>query len=193
MASPIIRECRHCGRSFEPDPSNVKRGWGWYCSHECASAPRQTFEERFWSQVNKTETCWLWTGTIASTGYGIISIKNRRAGVHRVLWEHVSGKPVPVGMFVCHHCDIRACVRPDHLFLGTHQDNMADMRQKGRHHGNGLAGEQHSQAKLLADDVAAIRERWAHGGISQRELGEIYGVHQVNISRIVRGVASKND
>ena len=68
--------------------------------------------------------CWLWLGFISPDGYG-----TRLA--HRRAWELARG-PIPDGMLVCHRCDVRHCVNPDHLFLGTHLDNMRDMIRKGR-------------------------------------------------------------
>lgn len=108
---------------------------------------RLTQEEsvsRFWDKVNKTENCWLWTGNTQlkhkrwkKGGYGVIvrtptsGGKRRVFYAHRFSWELHFG-PIPTGMFVCHHCDVVLCVRPDHIFLGTAADNNADMHKKGR-------------------------------------------------------------
>ena len=84
-----------------------------------------------WKYVNKTDSCWLWTMAVSQDGYGKWVINRKTVISHRFVWELVNG-PIPVGLFVCHTCDVRNCVRPDHLFLGTHKDNMRDMREKGR-------------------------------------------------------------
>lgn len=89
--------------------------------------------ERFWSKVEKTDACWLWRGGVKPNGYGRFVIgHSTQVYAHRFAWELTNGA-VADGLFVCHHCDTPLCVRPDHLFLGTHTENMRDMLAKGRH------------------------------------------------------------
>lgn len=90
-----------------------------------------TLEERFWSKVDQSGDCWLWTACLFQRGYGCFRMKHANVAAHRIAWELAFG-PVPPGLWVLHHCDIRACVRPSHLFLGDHAANMADMVAKGR-------------------------------------------------------------
>src|SRR5690554_4431436 len=85
---------------------------------------------KFWSRINKTDSCWLWIGRLNYSGYGVFTT---RVGIraHRFSWELHNGK-IPDGMHVLHKCDVRHCVNPSHLFLGNHKDNMNDMIRKGR-------------------------------------------------------------
>lgn len=101
---------------------------------------------------------------------------------HRVSWELANGRPVPVGMCVCHRCDVRACVNPAHLFLGTYADNLADMRQKRRG-----ARETTNGVKRLTDAEVVEIKRLRASGISQNKVAAQFGVSQSLISRIDSG------
>ncbi len=123
--------------------------------------------------------CWVWTATRERKGYGKIRADGKMRQAHRVSYElHRGG--IPDGMFVCHHCDNRACINPDHLFLGSHADNMEDMKSKGRQQ----IGVRNRQAKLTEADIVAIR---AARGAPQPELARTYGVSQSHISDIQTG------
>jgi hypothetical protein len=89
-------------------------------------------EERFWAKVEKTDECWLWIGNKDRLGYGSIR-KNPDfiEKAHRVSWELHFG-PIPADRHICHHCDVRHCVRPDHLFLGNAKSNSEDACRKGK-------------------------------------------------------------
>ena len=100
----------------------------------CANAlprPVRPVADRLWERVDRSGDCWLWTGAITGVGYGHIYADGRLAYTHRLAYELTYG-PIPEGLFVCHHCDNPPCCRPEHLFLGTAQDNQSDMAAKGR-------------------------------------------------------------
>jgi hypothetical protein len=149
-----------------------------------------TLEARFWAKVAKSDGCWEWTGS-TSRGYGKIGIGHTKTiSAHRASYEMHLGE-IPAGLVVCHRCDNKRCVRPDHLFLGTQADNMADMRAKGRgskppRHTNFVRGEASGRAKLTDDDVRTIRAGHADGA-TRRELSLRFGVGKSTIEAICVG------
>ena len=147
---------------------------------------RKTLEERFWDKVEKTDGCWLWTGCCDGGGYGQIWDLERMRKAHRVSWKIYNGL-IENGLFVLHKCDVQRCVNPDHLFLGTQQDNVTDMIGKGRQNytGNGLAGENHPLSKLTHEKACSIREMYSTGYYYQRDLGKLFGVAQSQIANII--------
>lgn len=133
------------------------------------------------SYIPVTETgCWIWEKSIARKGYGIMWVQNEKNGAHRYSWELYHG-PIPKGMFVLHKCDVPSCVNPDHLFLGTHQDNMDDMRSKGRE--RYVKGEACHSAKLKESDVVQIR-KLKKEGVSSIRLSELFNVIVDSINNI---------
>src|SRR5438309_473232 len=110
---------------------------------------------RFWSKVQKTDTCWLWLGAPHHGGYGRIHDGKKVVEAHRFSYEFFKG-PIPEGMFVCHSCDVPACVNPNHLWVGTCFDNVQDCINKGRtNKARGEAGTR--RAKLTENEVRQIR------------------------------------
>jgi HNH endonuclease len=75
--------------------------------------------------------CWIWMACLFATGYGAMNFRGKAVKAHRHIYEVTVG-PIPPGMDLCHHCDVRECVNPDHMFVGTRQDNMDDAKAKGR-------------------------------------------------------------
>lgn len=130
----------------------------------------KTGKERFWAKVQKSEDCWLWTGgIIAGTGYGAFH-DGQRWSTHRYSWTIHYGH-IPTGLAVLHKCDVRACVRPTHLWLGTKQDNSRDMASKNRHFVPGLKGEEHGESKLTNKAVLHIRASRETGVSLARQYG----------------------
>jgi hypothetical protein len=152
---------------------------------------------RFWVKVDKNtaDQCWNWKGCITSGGYGGFRFhaKDGEMGAHRASWI-INFGDIPDGMWVLHRCDNRKCVNPNHLFLGTHQDNVDDMMTKGRGHWRFLYGEDHPQHgtkhwsnKLSEDDVRNIREMKASGKYTLRGLAKMFHVTHGCINNICQG------
>jgi hypothetical protein len=93
--------------------------------HQIKSLP-----SKFWSKVKVSDGCWIWTGA-TSAGYGVMNFRGKVIGAHRISWELHNGT-IPDNMHVLHKCDIRCCVNPAHLFIGTNQDNILDSIKKNR-------------------------------------------------------------
>jgi hypothetical protein len=115
--------------------------------------------------------CWIWMLKL-NHGYGAMSIGVKRMGAHRVSYKEFVGD-IPKGMLVCHKCDVPSCINPDHLFLGTHQDNADDMVAKGR-------ANKGARSKLAFEDVLKIRASKKEG----KELAAEHGVTVGTISKI---------
>ncbi len=154
---------------------------------------------RFWAKVVKADgaACWHWKGAMISTGYGELNVNGTPVLAHRIMWELCNG-PIPPSMEICHICDVPDCVRPDHLFLGTHADNMADMARKGKgfygcqnvmiaHPEKRHWGECNPQAKLTREQVKLIRQEYKPGSVTMQTLAERYSVCRQIIGKIIRG------
>lgn len=152
--------------------------------------PKTTAISRFWGRVLRGPGCWLWTGAKDECGYGVITEGGRRGRgfpgkafkTHRLSWSFAYGE-IPSGMSVLHKCDTPACVRPDHLFLGTQRENVADCVGKGRN--RGATGTKNCKAKLREDEVQEIRFRVARGE-SIPACARAFGIDRGTAWRIVR-------
>ncbi len=123
--------------------------------------------------------CLIWTGPVSKrTGYGQMIVKGRALSPHRVAYEEALG-PIPAGQFVLHRCDVRTCINPDHLFLGTHKDNMRDMQEKRR----SAHGARNSQAKLTPRQVEEIRA----SDLPRAVLARTYSISPASILNIKTG------
>lgn len=159
------------------EPRRFLQGHQYKCQDELA---------RFMAKVSIPDNpndCWEWTGPL-NKGYGTFKKAGqygKAVAPHRYSYELTYGA-IPDGLLVCHKCDNRKCVKPSHLFLGTHADNTADMIRKGRH----AKGEKVGSAKLKIKQVESIRERHSARTSTLGELAREFGVTTTTIWRIVR-------
>lgn len=138
----------------------------------------------FIKKVRVTDECWLWTGAIETGDYGCFLVNGTAQRAHRVAWELAYGE-IPTGLHVCHRCDVRLCVNPWHMFLGTNAENMADRNRKGRQAHS--RGELSGNAKLTTEDVLQIRKLHRAGGLTLKEIAEPLGICASHVLRIAKG------
>lgn len=145
-----------------------------------------TPRERFLAKVcpEPNGGCWLWRGQLRADGYGLVRFERKVHLAHRLAWKFFRGEIAP-GLVVCHKCDVRACVNPEHLFLGTMMDNVRDMMEKGR----SRHGEKHRSAKLTAEQVRRIKTMLAEGLMRMSDIAREYGVTHATIRCIARGTS----
>lgn len=150
------------------------------------SQPFRTYDQRlhdFLQHVEPSNGCWFWTGPSHQKGYGTFSLFGRLVRAHRFAYEAFVGS-IPDGMLVCHKCDNPPCVRPDHLFVGTHIDNRNDMLRKGR---APRPEELASRAKLTNAQVIELRALSA-SGVRNCDLARRFELDSSTVSEIVRGL-----
>jgi len=149
-------------------------------------APRpRPAEERFLEKVcpDVNSGCWLWSGFLGRGGYGQFRASDKTQPAHRFSYEFYNGLSIgDKSMCVCHKCDTPSCVNPNHLFLGSFQENMDDMKRKGRNR----VGSDHASAKLDDDGVVRLRAL-IKDGVPQRQIAKILGVSQSAVSHINTG------
>ena len=146
---------------------------------------------RFWKKVNKRGPihpvlgqCWIWTSVKGGIEYEMLSLKRGQEYLaHRISWNIHFGE-IPTGIRVLHKCDNPKCVNPNHLFLGNQQDNMNDMKKKGR----SLKGEKSPKHKLTKTKVLRIRKMYANKKHTQQEITNKFNINQTNVGFIIRRV-----
>lgn len=170
-----IKQCQSCGIEFKSHNSNPNKK---YCSSKCYHSHDVWSPNLFWSHVSKTDSCWIWNGSLDKKGYG--QSRGPDGGTwrsHRVAWFLMKGY-INHDLFLCHHCDNPKCVNPDHLFEGTNYDNVQDMIKKGRN----SRGSKSSKSKLLESEIRMIR--FLEGRITRKQLSLIYNTCRQNIDDI---------
>lgn len=140
--------------------------------------------------------CWLWLGAVNPiTGYGQFKYRGKNIRVHRFIAYGSLGLEIPeytgdypTSEVVMHLCDTTLCINPDHLKIGTQSENIRLAFERGRKvsHGNSMPGSTNPRAILTNDDIISIRELYAKGNVSQRELAKAYSMSKTQIGRILR-------
>jgi hypothetical protein len=146
---------------------------------------RPLAQERFWKFVQKTDTCWIWIGYTSAKAYGQFQVNGRPVRAHRFSWEMSFGS-ISEGMVVCHRCDNPSCVRPEHLFLGTQNENVQDQMRKGRRTNHAAPGEQHHGSKLTEGQVAELRQARLEGR-STNGLAARFGISERHARAVAAG------
>jgi hypothetical protein len=147
--------------------------------------------------IKQDDGCWIFQGAKNCHGYGMIGLGKRSDGIercHRVSYRHFIGE-IPKGMFICHKCDVPACVNPEHLFIGTPKDNHTDMRNKNRHSNPPRnlhdCGEYRYNSKLNDDLVRNIRIEYSHGA-SMYSIAKRLQMSNTTISKVINRLSWKH-
>jgi len=164
---------------------SIKSGYKVICAKRGHSLDPDHLLKKLNFRTNKLseDGCWLWTGHLDAGGYGITTVNRRPYRAHRLSYElHVG--PIPIGMEMCHTCDVRNCISPKHLWPGTRLENAGDCKAKGRY--RFLCGMESPLAKLTDSQAIEIVAK-SKSGKSDRCLARAYGVSHSTIQRIRYG------
>jgi hypothetical protein len=186
----LLLICDSCGKEFKKNGGlyrkALKKGYKHhFCNLSCRGKFRRSSPEYVKSRVLNESVkddrgCWNWTGK--SKRGSLLALDGKDDLAYRVSYILFNG-PINDGLFVCHHCDNMRCCNPEHLFLGTHQDNMDDMANKGRR----VVGSAVSCSKLTEKDVIEMRKMFKTGGFTRTRLGELFNVSRTTATRIIEG------
>lgn len=136
--------------------------------------------------IDRETSCWVWTGARDPLGYGRFTYDGMTRTAHRLMFCLMYGDQ-PASVLVCHNCDNPSCINPSHLYAGSAQSNMDDMMARGRNKYWRRVGQDHPRSKITQAQALEIADEKRWGDMSQREVGEIYGITQTAVSDIRRG------
>lgn len=165
----------------EQNVSSIKMGktWGWLTGKKYIKQPIRSMKERLQKyDIEPEKGCWIWKGSKSKNGYGQIKVNKTTKEVHRVSYQEYKGK-IPTGMIVRHICDVKHCLNPDHLILGTHKQNMKDMTDRNRQAKGEKAGNSKITEKLV---ISIFKDKRKNV-----EIARYYGVNRHTVSDIKRG------
>ena len=165
-ADSNMAQCQKCGKTH-PHRGAMKTHIRW-CQVD--------WKPQFWAKVEKTDSCWLWRGAIEGAGYGHFTIRRVHLRAHHVSWCIANGREPQGGLYIRHTCDVPNCVNPDHLRLGTHQENMQDKIKRDR-----------TGHKLKADDVRRIKVLLREKKLTKTAIGAMFGISDSFVGDISRG------
>jgi hypothetical protein len=167
------QRCSQCGR-FVTDAD--------HCADCTPIDPDAKLLMRWASRVEIGDGCWGWHGSTNDKGYPHLKVAGTVELAHRVGYRLLVG-PIPAGMFLCHHCDNPGCVKPGHMFIGTHDDNMRDMVSKGR----ACKGERQPNSKLTENAAREIKRLLRAGERTSRSIAAQFGIHEQTVAGIKQG------
>ncbi len=183
--------CNYCKKSVVRKPRKDRKNL--FCTKECYWVSIRTSYEEQLSKLKKrlntlydvdSKGCWIWNKCTYVEGYGQLTLYKKRTRAHRLSWEIFKG-PIPKGMLVCHKCDVRPCINPDHLFIGTYSDNLRDAFKKGRRFRRSslinnkrkttmLSPKTIKKVEEMRDELKAINKFRKEMGLSELEGDGIY-------------------
>lgn len=149
-----------------------------------------TVVERFMSKVDKQDNgCWLWNAGVFGSGYGAFGLNGSVVSAHRAAWIIFRGE-LPAGIHVLHDCDVKLCVNPEHLHLGTNSDNLKEAYDRELRHAR--KGADHFKSRLTDDVVREVRQKHAEGNVTYEALSKQYGISNQSMRDAIIGKTWKH-